>query len=170
MMSGRSSSASSVAQLGHQGQVPGGQRVDPDHVHVGLHGLPRHLGRGLEQRADVDVEAQVGERGGDHLLAAVVAVLAHLGDQDARLAALGLGERVDQLAGAGDRRAGPGFLGVHPGDDPDLAGVPPEDLLQRVGDLADGGLRPGRVAPTAPAGSARRCAALALGDQRRRPG
>ena len=45
--------------------------------------------------ADVDVEADVGERGGDHLGAAVVAVLAELGDQQARPAAFGLGERLD---------------------------------------------------------------------------
>ena len=77
-----------VAQRGHQGEVAGGERVDADDVHVGLDRLPGHLGRGLEQRADVDVEAQVGERGRDHLLAAVVAVLAHLGHQDARPAAL----------------------------------------------------------------------------------
>jgi hypothetical protein len=41
-----------------------------------------------EQRPDVDVEAEIGEGRGDHLLAAVVAVLADLGDQDARPAAL----------------------------------------------------------------------------------
>ena len=57
------------------------------------------FGRGLEQGADVDVEAEIGEGGGDHLLAAVVAVLAHLGDQDARAAALRLGEGLDQVAG-----------------------------------------------------------------------
>ena len=39
------------------------------------------------KRADVDVEAEIGEGGRDHLLAAVVAVLADLGDQDARPAA-----------------------------------------------------------------------------------
>ena len=49
----------------------------------------------LEQRADVDVEAEVGEGGGDDLLAAVVAVLAHLGDQDARAAAVACVERLD---------------------------------------------------------------------------
>jgi hypothetical protein len=57
-------------------------------VHIVLHRLAGGLLRRLEERADVDVEAQVGKRGGDHLLAAVVAVLAHLGDQDARAAAL----------------------------------------------------------------------------------
>ena len=56
--------------------------------------------RGLEQRADVDVEAEIGERRGDHLLAAVVAVLAELGDEDARLAPLGLDEAVDLFAHA----------------------------------------------------------------------
>src|SRR3546814_8498344 len=44
--------------------------------------------RGLEQRADVDVEADVGEGGGDHLGAAIVAVLAQLHHQHARAAAL----------------------------------------------------------------------------------
>ncbi len=59
--------------------------------------VDRVLGRllgGLEQRADIDVEADIGEGGGDHLGAAVVPVLAHL-DQHARPAALGLGEGLD---------------------------------------------------------------------------
>jgi hypothetical protein len=42
---------------------------------------------------------EVGERGGDHLLAAVVAVLAHLGHQDARLAAVVVGEAFDHVSG-----------------------------------------------------------------------
>ena len=42
--------------------MPGGQRADPDDVHVGLDGLARDLGGRLEQRAHVDVEAEVGER------------------------------------------------------------------------------------------------------------
>ena len=57
---------------------------DADHVHVVLDRLARDLLGRLEERADVDVEAEVGERGGDHLGAAVVAVLADLGDQHAR--------------------------------------------------------------------------------------
>ena len=51
---------------------------------------------GREQRPDIDVEADIGEGRGDHLLAAVVAVLADLGHQDARPAAFGILERVDQ--------------------------------------------------------------------------
>ena len=84
-----------VAQRRHQRQVPGGQRGHPDHVHVVVGGLAGHLlGRG-EQRSDVDVEPDVGERRRDHLLTAVVAVLAHLGHQNAGPAAVGLGELLD---------------------------------------------------------------------------
>ena len=61
-------------------------------MHVVLDRVARRfLGR-LEQRADVDVEAEVGERGGDHLGAAVVAVLAELRDEHARPAAFVRGE------------------------------------------------------------------------------
>lgn len=59
--------------------------------------LLRHLLGGLEQRAHIDVEAEVGEGGGVHLLASVVPVLTHLGDEDAGTPALGLGELLDQL-------------------------------------------------------------------------
>ena len=67
----------------------------PIDVDVVLDRLPRGLLRRLEQRADVDVEAEVGEAGGDDLGAAVVAVLAELGDHDPRPAALVGGEGVD---------------------------------------------------------------------------
>ena len=62
-----------------------------------------HLGRRGEQRADIDVEAEIGEGGGDHLLAAVVPVLAHLGDEDARAPAVVLLEGL----GHGDARGAP---------------------------------------------------------------
>ncbi len=77
-------------QRRQQREVTGRERADADDVHVVVDRLLRHLlGRG-EQRAHVDVEAHVGERRDDDLLAAVVAVLAHLGHQDARPATLGL--------------------------------------------------------------------------------
>ena len=53
------------------------------------------LGR-REQRADVHIETDIGEGRRDHLLPAVVAVLTHLGDKDARPTAIGLGELLDQ--------------------------------------------------------------------------
>ena len=71
-------------------------------MHVVLDRLPRGLRRRREQRPDVDVEAEIGEGRGDHLLAAVVAVLADLGDEDARPAALVRLERRDQLQHARD--------------------------------------------------------------------
>ena len=39
----------------------------------------------------------------------------------------------------------PDLVAVDPGDGPDLGLVPPVHLLQRIGDLADGGLGPGGV-------------------------
>ncbi len=42
------------------------------------------LRRGLEHVGEIDAEAHVGEGGGDDLGAAIVAVLAHLCDQNAR--------------------------------------------------------------------------------------
>ena len=84
------------------------------------------------------------------------------------LAALGLGERVDGLAGA-RRSAGllAGLLAVHAGDGTDLAGVAAEHLLQRVGDLPDGGLRAGGVDGERQQ-VARRCAARPSAIARRR--
>ena len=67
-------------------------------MHVVLDRLAGGLVGGGKQRADIDVEADVGEGRRDHLLAAIVAVLADLGDQDARAAAFGLLERLDQRA------------------------------------------------------------------------
>ena len=64
-------------------------------MHVVLDRLARRfLGR-LEQRPDIDVEADIGEGGGDHLGAAVVPVLAELHHQHARPAALVAGEGLD---------------------------------------------------------------------------
>ncbi len=62
-------------------------------------------------------------------------VLPDLRHQDPRLAALGRGELVHQLARPFDRRVPAGLVRVHTRDDPDLAGVTREHLLQRVGDL-----------------------------------
>ena len=55
-----------------------------DDVHIVL---DRHSGNfawRLEERTDVDVESHVGKCRGDHLGAAIMTVLAHLGDEDAR--------------------------------------------------------------------------------------
>ena len=78
------------------------------------------LGR-REQRPDLHVEAQIGEGRGDDLLSAVVAVLAHLGDQNAGTTALvfgeGAGQRDHPLVGFG---GGPGLGEIDAGNGPDL--------------------------------------------------
>ena len=53
-------------------------------------------------RDSVYVEAQIGEGGGDDFGPAVVAILAHLGHQDARPSPLDGGEVVGHPADAGD--------------------------------------------------------------------
>ena len=70
-----------------QGLVAGGLARHADDVDVVLDRLAGGLLGGLEQRADIDVEADIGKGGGDDLGAAVVAVLAELDDQHARPAA-----------------------------------------------------------------------------------
>ena len=77
-----------------------GQRRDAHYMHVVLDGLLGGLFGSLEQRTHIDVEADVGVTRGNHLGAAVVAVLTELGDHDARLTALFLGELGAQLLGA----------------------------------------------------------------------
>ena len=136
-----------LLQRREQREVARGERGDPDDVDVGVDGLLRDLlGRG-EQRPHVDVEAHVGEGADDDLLAAVVAVLAHLRDQDARAAALGLLELVGGVEDLLHQLAagGAGLVPEHAADRTDHGLVSAVDLLQRVGDLADGRLGAGRV-------------------------
>ena len=113
-------------------------------MHVVLHRLARgFLGR-LEQRTDIDVEAEIGEGRCDDLLPAVVAVLAHLGDEDARPAAMLVLEDVDQRFDAGQASVHAAHLRlVDAGHRRNLGTVAAIDLLQRVGDLADGRLGAG---------------------------
>ena len=99
---------------------------------VVLDRLARGLRRGREQRTDVDIEAEIGEGGRDHLLSAVMAVLADLGHQDARPAALVGFELGDELLHARNRfRHGADLPLVDARDRLDLGAVPAEDPLQR---------------------------------------
>ena len=84
-------------ELGHERQMRAGERRDAENMHVVLDRLARGFRGRRKQRPDIDVEADIGKGRGDHLLAAVVAVLADLGDQDARPAAFVLLEFVDPL-------------------------------------------------------------------------
>ena len=123
-----------------------GERRCPDDMDVGLDRLASDLTGGLEERADIDIESEIGKGGGDHLLAAVVAVLPHLRDENSRTASVRIGERVD-LGSDGHHRFGVGshFAAIHPFDGPDLGHVTTVDRLKCIADLSDGGLHPGGV-------------------------
>ena len=83
-----------LADPGKQRHVRAGENREADHVHVLLHRRGRdHLGRLVQPGVD-HLHAGVAQRGGHHLGAAVVAVEAGLGDQDADRA----GQRVMDAA------------------------------------------------------------------------
>ena len=81
--------------------MPRRQRACTDDVNVvfdrGLRGLLRRL----EERSDVDVEAEISKRSRNHLLAAIMTVLSHLGDEDARPAAFARKEGLGACAHGG---------------------------------------------------------------------
>ena len=56
-------------------------------MRLATHRLLCRLFRGCKERADLDIEAEVGEGRGNHLLAAIMPVLTHLGDEHAGAAA-----------------------------------------------------------------------------------
>ncbi len=87
----------------------------------------------------------IRERRGDHLLAAVVAVLADLGDQDARPAAFVLLEFGDALEHPLDGVRHADLPPVDARDRFDLGLVAAEDLLQRQRNFADRRLGARRV-------------------------
>src|SRR5581483_2363012 len=118
---------------------------DADDVDVVLDRLPRDLVGRLEERADVDVEAEIGKRRGDHLGAAVVTVLADLPDEEPRATAVLGGELRDFGAEGGPLRVVAVLPAIDAGDGANLRVVATPDLLERAGDLADGRARPGSL-------------------------
>ena len=125
--------------------MAGGLARHADHVDIVVHGVTRHLGRCLEQRTDVDVEADVGEGRGDHLGAPVVAVLAHLHHEDARAPSRLLAKRLDVAANGVEALVILVGRAVHTGDGTDLGPVATEHRLHGVAHLADRGAGASRV-------------------------
>ena len=108
------------------------ERRHADDVHIVLDRLAGRLLRRREERADIDVEAEIGESRGDHLLAAVMAVLAHLGDQDARPSPVARGEGRGQVEDAPHRCVLHADLPfVDAGDRPGLGAMAAESHFQR---------------------------------------
>src|SRR5438105_3347241 len=124
-------------ELGDERLVDAGLGGHTDHVHVVLDRLARDLLGRLEERADVDVEAEVGERRRDDLRAPVVAVLPDLGDQDARTPPVARGEGFDLAPQRRPLLVLGEVAAVDAGDGTDLSMIAPPDLLERRGDLAD---------------------------------
>ncbi len=126
-------------QLRQQGLVTGGQRRHADGMHVVFNGLTGSFFRGLEERAHVDVEAEVGVSGCHHLGATVMAVLAELGDHDAWATAFFFGEPGDICLDLF-----PAFLTFHNASVNTRNGLvvgaeTTEDLFQRIGHFANRG-------------------------------
>ena len=105
-------------------------------------GLPSGFFGGLEQRADIDVETDIGEGRGDDLGAAVVAVLAQLYHQHAGPPAFahrkGINRGLDsiELGIAGKSRT------VNPGDRANFSAVAGKFRFQRIGNFAHRRARP----------------------------
>src|SRR5580704_1985754 len=78
------------------------QRTHPEHVDIVINRFLRGFLRRLEQRPDIDIEADISEGRGYHLLAAVVPVLPQLGYQNTRPATFSLDESLDQSANLHD--------------------------------------------------------------------
>ena len=110
-------------------------------MHVTLNCEARHFAWRLEERTDIDVKADVGQRGGDHLGAAIMTVLAHLCDEDAGSAPLFTLEFDDHLASFSEffRIGGAGRVYARDGARDCLVTSP--DLFECKRDLAQRGSR-----------------------------
>ncbi len=109
----------------------GGERRYAENMHVVFDRLAGGFGGRREQWTDVDVETEIGEGRGNHLLAAVVAVLPDLGDQQTRAAAFGGFEGFDGRADTFDGAGHADLPLVNSGDRLDLGAVTAEYLFQR---------------------------------------
>src|SRR5204863_3286534 len=107
-----------------------------DDVDIVLDRLAGGLFRRLEQRPDIDIEADIGKGGGDDLGAAVVAVLAELDDQHARPPPFFARKAFDLSLDTAETFIVPILPTIDAGNRPRRCLVPAEDLLERIGDLA----------------------------------
>ena len=89
-------------ELRNEGLVTSSEGGAADGVDISIDGGTSGLLGGLEERTDIDIEAEIGETSGDDLGAAIVAVLTHLGDVDTRLTTSGGLEVLDLLDDVGE--------------------------------------------------------------------
>lgn len=126
------------AQLRYESEVSGSKAAYADDVDIVFDGLTGAFLGGLEEGSDIDIKAEIGKSGGDHLLAAIMAVLSHLGDQDTRSSSFGLGEAIGELAGGFDGgRLVADLAAVDARDGLDWGLVAAKDFFEGIADLAD---------------------------------
>src|SRR5215471_2144429 len=128
-----------------EGLVAGSVGRDADNVDVVLDRLAGGFLRCLEQRADIDVEPDIGKGGGDDLGTAVMPILAELGDEHARPTSLFARESLYFALDVAERIVVLILSAVDSADRADLRTIAAKDSLQRLGDLADRRARPHRV-------------------------
>ena len=121
-----------------------GQARHAQHVNVVLHRHARRLARSLEQRSDIHIEPHIGERRGDHLGAAIMAVLPHLCHQNARPPPFQRGKLLGQLASFAEVRIVLTLGRIHARDGPIHRLIPPKNFLERRRNLTQGCPRPCR--------------------------
>ena len=146
MMSARPSFASSAFSSGTRVRWPAASELAPTTCTPSATAR-RAVSAGVSKRGPTSTSKPRSSKPvGDHLLAAVVAVLAHLGHQDR--AARGRRPRAKAATidlGARDRGVCAGLGGIDALHHLGLGLVAAEDLLQRQADLADRGLGAGGV-------------------------
>src|SRR5713101_4204298 len=106
-------------------------------MNIVLHRLPGGFFRRLEQGPDIDVETDIGKRGGDDLGAAVVAVLAELDHQHARPPPFLARESLDLTLDAAEAFVALVLPAIDADDRLDRRAMPGKHGFERVGDLAD---------------------------------
>src|SRR5579872_5681017 len=110
-------------------------------MHVIFDRLARgFLGR-LEKRSDIDIKADIGEGGGDHLGTAIMTILPELHHQHAGPAALLSGEGFDLALDAVEPFITLAMRGIDAGDRAGGRLMAGENLLERVRNLAHRGAR-----------------------------
>ncbi len=128
-----------VDQGGHERLVAGGQAGRRHQFHIQRDGQIAGLLRRLEQRADRRIEPEIGQRGADHLGAAVMAVLAHFHDQHARLVAGAAFKGLNALRHAHIGRIGLVAIGVNALHHLHHRNMPAEHGFHRGADFAQSG-------------------------------
>ena len=117
--------------------------ADAHDMHVIVHRILRGLFRRLEQRSHIDVKADIGKGGGDHLGAAVMPVLPHLDDQHPGATPLLGGESLDR--GLNGRKPCITLIGrtIDTGQRFHLGAMAAENLFHAHADLSHGCTRAG---------------------------